>query len=89
MPAKYELKDDQNLYEALEYANGIAVNADLSNVYLDRILDGKTKSLPIRNINQYKDINANDGDIIYIRKHTLGSVNITGAVLKTWKIFTC
>ena len=48
MPAKYELKDDQNLYEALEYANGIAVNADLSNVYLDRILDGKTKSLPIR-----------------------------------------
>lgn len=82
IPAKYELKDDQYLYDVIDYANGITADADLMNIFLDRILDGKIQSLPIRNINQFKTIMSNDSDSVYIRKHTFRSVNIEGAVLK-------
>ena len=82
IPAKYELNDEQYLYDVLDYANGIRSDADLSNIFLDRILDGRIKSLPIRNVSQFKTILANDGDSIYIRKHNFRPVIINGAVLK-------
>ena len=82
IPAKYELNDDQYLFDLIDYANGITADADLTNIFLDRILDGKIKSLPINNANQFKTIMANDGDSVYIRKHTFRAVNIEGAVLK-------
>ena len=82
MPAKYELNNDQNLSDAIEYANGLTVDADLENVFLDRVLDGKVESLPIRNIKQFNTIPSNDGDKVFIRKHSFRSVNIFGAVLK-------
>ena len=82
VPSKYELIDGQNLYDLIDYANGMSNDADLDNIYLDRMLDGKIKSLPITNIKQFKDIVANDGDTIYIRKHNFKIVNIQGAVLK-------
>lgn len=81
-PAKYELKNGQNLSDTIEYANGISNQADLSNIYLDRILDGKVKPLPISNIKQFNTIKALDGDKVFIRKHSFRSVNISGAVLK-------
>ena len=81
VPAKYELFDNQNLSDVIEYANGITTIADLSNVYLDRILNGKVESLPIRNIKQFENLNANDGDKIFIRKHSFRSVDIQGAIL--------
>jgi polysaccharide export outer membrane protein len=82
IPAKYELNNDQNLSDAIEYANGLTVDADLENIFLDRVLDGKVESLPIRNIKQFNTIPSNDGDKIFIRKHSFRSVNIFGAVLK-------
>ncbi len=82
IPARYELNDDQYLFDLIDYANGITADADLTNIFLDRILDGKIKSLPINNANQFKTIMANDGDSVYIRKHTFRAVNIEGAVLK-------
>ena len=82
MPAKYELNKDQNLSDAIEYANGLTVDADLENIFLDRVLDGKVESLPIRNIKQFNTIPSNDGDKVFIRKHSFRSVNIFGAVLK-------
>jgi len=81
-PAKYELTDNQNLSDLIKYSNGLSKDADLDNVYLDRILDGKIKSLPIRNISQFDDIQVADGDKIFIRKHAFRSVKIEGAVLK-------
>ena len=82
VPAKYELEDGQNLFDVIDYANGITKDADLENVYLNRILDGRLESLPIRNISQFQDINSKDGDSIFIRKHAFRSVFIDGAVLK-------
>ncbi|MDA7695802.1 SLBB domain-containing protein [Gammaproteobacteria bacterium] len=80
IPGKYEMLDNQTLSDLVEYSNGISKEADLNNIFLDRILDGRIKSLPIRNISQFEDIVANDGDSIYIRKHLFKSVNIRGAI---------
>ena len=81
-PAKYEVYGEQNLSDVIEYANGIDIQADLSNIYLDRILDGKVVPIPIRNIKQFNTIPVQDGDKIFIRKHSFRAVNIEGAVLK-------
>jgi protein involved in polysaccharide export with SLBB domain len=83
--AKYELFENQDLYDSIEYANGISKDADLRNIFLDRILDGKIKSLSIQNIKQFKNIIANDGDKVFIRKHSFRSVEVNGAVLKPGK----
>jgi protein involved in polysaccharide export with SLBB domain len=80
IPAKYEMVDDQPLSDLISYTNGTSKDADLNNIFLDRILDGKIRSLPIRNISQFENIVANDGDSVYIRKHLFKSVNIRGAI---------
>lgn len=82
IPAKYELLDNQYLSSVVEYANGLSKDADLKNIYLDRVLDGSVKSLPINNIKQFNKILANDGDTVYVRKFSFRSVEINGAVLK-------
>jgi protein involved in polysaccharide export with SLBB domain len=82
VPAKYELFDNQNLSSLIDYSNGISKDADIDNIYLDRILDGKVKSLPIQSIKQFSDIAVMDGDKVFIRKHAFRNVIIEGAVLK-------
>ena len=52
----YELLDGQNISDAIKHANGIEVDADLSNIYLYRILDDEIKSIPIANISQFNKI---------------------------------
>ena len=84
-PAMYEIKDKQNLHDVIEYANGIDKDADMSNIYLDRIQDGKVQSIEIDNIQQFKTLRAEDGDKIFIRKHAFRSINIEGAILKPGK----
>jgi protein involved in polysaccharide export with SLBB domain len=81
-PAKYEASDDQNLNSIIKYANGISRNADRENISLERILDGTLKTIPVRNEIQFKDIKAEDGDLIYIREYPYRQAKITGAVLK-------
>lgn len=80
--AKYELLENENLYKAIEYSNGLSIDADLKNIFLDRLFDGNVKSLPISTINQFKDIACQDTDKIYIRKHPYIEATIEGAVVK-------
>lgn len=80
-PAKYELFPEQKLNVVINYANGIKNDADLKNIFLDRILDGRIESLPIANTSMFKDITAKDGDAIFIRKYPFRLVSIDGAVL--------
>ena len=82
VPGKFELFNNQNLSTLIEYSNGLSIDADRDNIYLDRILDGKINSLPIQSIKQFSDIAVMDGDKIFIRKHAFRSVSIEGAVLK-------
>ena len=82
VPAKYELLEGQYLSDVIKYANGISSDADTSNIFLERILDGRIKSIPIKSIKQFDDILSQDGDIVYVRKHMFRNVSIEGAVLK-------
>jgi protein involved in polysaccharide export with SLBB domain len=81
-PAKYEALDKQNLYSIINYANGITRNADRENISLERILDGTLRTIPVRNDRQFKSIEAEDGDLIYIREFPYRQAKISGAVLK-------
>ena len=81
-PAKYEALDEQNLNSIIQYANGITRNADRENFSLERILDGTLKTIPVRNDTQFKTIEAEDGDLVYIREYPYRQAKITGAVLK-------
>ena len=81
-PAKYELKENQNLGDVIDYANGFKQTADIENIYLERILDGSLKSIPIVNSTQFDSIKSIDGDLIYIREYPYRQATISGAVLK-------
>ena len=81
-PAKYEIFDDQNLHNVIKYANGIKQTADLSNMSLERILDGTLKTIPVFTEAQFETIKAIDGDLIYVRDLPFRKAKISGAVLK-------
>lgn len=78
--AKYELLENQSLYDAVEYANGIVTEADLSNIFLYRVLDGAVKSIPLTGLSQFKEIKPNDKDRIYVRRHSFRNITISGAI---------
>ena len=80
-PGEYELKEDEELSKAIFFSNGLSAKADQSNIKLDRILDGKIVRLPISNIRQFDNIEAYDGDRIFIRAYSFRSVDISGAVI--------
>ena len=80
--SNYELLDGQKLSDVIDYANGITSKADLSNIFLYRLLDGAIKDIPITNISQFKSIEAKDLDRIFIRNHSFRDVQISGSVLR-------
>ena len=55
-PAKYELKNDESLFKVIDFAIGLNKFADLDNIYLERVLDGKLQSLPIVNISNSRQL---------------------------------
>ena len=81
-PAKYEVLSEQNLLSIIGFANGMKRTADRENIYLERILDGTLKTIPIRNEIQFESIKAIDGDLIYIREYPYRNAKISGAVVK-------
>lgn len=76
----YELKEDENLSEALFFANGIQSNADLSDITLMRALNGSINKIDVKNIQDLKYIQSRDSDRINIRRFPLRGVEIFGAV---------
>ena len=84
-PAKYEINEFENIDTVIFFANGIKRTADLSNIYLERILDTDLTSIPILSTSQFKSINPIDGDAIYIREYPYRTASIAGAVLKPGK----
>ena len=84
-PGSYEIKRDGTLADMIRFSNGVSAFADLNNIKLERVLDGRIKSLPIVNISQFDNIKAKDMDAIFIREHPFRSVTISGAVLNPGK----
>ena len=81
-PFRYELLADENISNAISYANGITIDADLSNIFLYRILDGEVKAIPIANISQFNNIVSRDEDRIFVRKNSFRNVKIEGSVIR-------
>ena len=79
---KYELLAEENLSDAIKYANGLTIDADLGNIFLYRILDGEVKAIPIANISQFNNIVSKDEDRIFVRKNSFRNVKIEGAVIR-------
>lgn len=80
--SKYELLAEENLFDAIKYANGLTVDADLRNIFLYRVLDDEVKSIPISSISQFNNIKSRDQDRIFVRKNSFRSVYIEGAVVR-------
>ena len=78
----YELLAEENLFDAIKYANGLSIDADLSNIFLYRILDGEIKSIPITNISQFKNIESRDQDRVFVGRHSFRNIKISGAVIR-------
>ncbi|MDB2451295.1 SLBB domain-containing protein [Gammaproteobacteria bacterium] len=81
-PFKYELLADENVSDAISYANGITIDADLSNIFLYRILDGEVKTISIASMSQFNNIASKDEDRLFIRKNSFRNVTIQGAIFR-------
>ena len=81
-PTFYELLENQNLSDAIFYANGLTTDADFSNIFLYRLLDGVVRDIPITNVSQFETIQSRDLDRLFIRKHSFRNVKISGAVVR-------
>lgn len=80
-PYNYEMLDDENLFDAISFANGLNAYADKKNIFLKRPLDGEIKYIPITNLSQFKNIKSYDRDEIFVRRHSFRKVEISGAVV--------
>jgi len=81
-PFKYELLAQETIFDAIGYANGLSKDADLSNMFIYRIIDGKVKTISIDTISQFNNVASRDEDRVYIRKAAFRNVIIEGAVLR-------
>ena len=77
----YELTSTENLDKVLFFANGVSNLADLNDIQIFRVLDGKIKSIRLTNISQLNNILSNDNDSLTIKKFSYRNVSISGAVI--------
>lgn len=79
-PMIYEMKKSENLGMAINFANGIDVKADLSNITLDRINNGVINRIEIQKLEDMNDMIPMDQDIINVGSFNYREVTIKGAV---------
>ena len=79
-PMTYEMKQNETLADALYFSNGIDINADIKNITLDTIKNGKIKRIDIANIDDLSDILAKDMDNLNVSGYKFKSVSIEGVV---------
>lgn len=79
-PGTYELKSDEYLSLAIQFANGITNKADLSQVKLFRLSGKSVSTIVVDNIAEFSALTTNDQDKIVIREFPFRKVNITGAI---------
>ncbi len=79
-PATYELKTDETLNAAIAFANNLTVDADKNDINLVRVNDGKINSIKMKDVSDLNNITSADMDRLIIKKYSLRSVDIFGAV---------
>ena len=76
----YELKLNENLNVAVQFANGITNKADLSQIKLFRLSGASVAQISIEDITELAEMTSNDNDKIIIREFPFREVEINGAV---------
>jgi len=79
-PMVYELKEDETLDKAIFFANDIDVDADLKNITLDRIINGRVTRASVESLDDFKNISSNHKDVVNIRSFKFRNVTIEGSV---------
>ncbi len=79
-PMVYELKEDETLDKAIFFANDIDVDADLNNITLDRIINGRVTRASVESLDDFKNISSNHKDVVNIRSFKFRNVTIEGSV---------
>ena len=79
-PGEYELIDNENASTLLTYANGLSAFADIFEMKLERIINGKIKQIPIVSLDDFPKIFPEDADKIFIRAYPFRKIEVRGAV---------
>ncbi len=79
-PGEYELIDNESASTILRYANGLNAFADIFEMKLERVIDGKIKQIPIVSIDDFPKIIPKDADNIFIRAYPFRKIEVRGAV---------
>lgn len=79
-PFVYELKESDSLDTVISFANGLSADADISDINLYRLIDGKVEAIDVDGIEALKKFSSVDNDRLVIRRFSFRSVEILGAV---------
>ena len=79
-PFVYELKETDTLDTVISFANGLSADADISDINLYRLIDGKVAAIDVKGIDSLKTFAPVDNDRLVIRRFSFRSVEILGAV---------
>ena len=79
-PFVYELKESDTLDTVISFANGLSADADISDINLYRLIDGKVEAIDVKGIDSLKTFAPVDNDRLVIRRFSFRSVEILGAV---------
>ena len=79
-PGIYELRKDENLSNAILFANGTNNKADLSQIRLIRLENGSISNIRVNALSDLENMLSSDSDKLVIKSFSYRSVEIEGAV---------
>ena len=79
-PGLFELKDDENLYDLLNLANGFSANRSPDSIYYMYYENGISKKTIIEDKSDLKEIQPVDGSVLYVPELKKEFVEILGEV---------
>ena len=79
-PMKYELKNDETLDVAIQYANGYSATADIKNISISRLNSGSIDLINLGPDNSLSNFQANDQDVLNVKTFKYINVSINGSV---------
>ena len=79
-PFTYELNEDETLFDAISFSNGISADADLNDIKIFRLNDGDIEDIDVNGVQNLRKFKSKDRDKIVISKYNFRTVTINGAV---------
>jgi polysaccharide biosynthesis/export protein len=79
-PGLYELRDDNNYLDLLEYANGFSDNANIDTLRVERPYDENTIFIEFSDMKELESTQVQSGDRLNVRAFERKTVTILGAV---------